>query len=53
MELVAATVFLFDSAIQWYVTKVILVYHVDKRVELEDWNRVRLYAKYGKFNIGD
>ena len=23
------------------------------RVELEDWNRVRVYAKYGKFNIGD
>ena len=30
-----------------------MVYHVDKRVELEDWNGVRLYAKYGKFNIGD
>ena len=23
------------------------------RVELEDWNGVRAYAKYGKFNIGD
>ena len=23
------------------------------RVELEDWNGVRVYAKYGKFNIGD
>ena len=23
------------------------------RVELEDWNRVRLFAKYGKFKIGD
>ena len=23
------------------------------RVELEDWNRVRVFAKYGKFNIGD
>ena len=23
------------------------------RVELEDWNGVRLHAKYGKFNIGD
>ena len=23
------------------------------RVELEDWNEVRVYAKYGKFNIGD
>ena len=23
------------------------------RVELEDWNGVRTYAKYGKFNIGD
>jgi len=23
------------------------------RVELEDWNRVKAYAKYGKFNIGD
>ena len=21
------------------------------RVELEDWNRVRVFAKYGKFNI--
>ena len=24
-----------------------------QRVELEDWNGVRSYAKYGKFNIGD
>ena len=23
------------------------------RVELEDWNGVKAYAKYGKFNIGD
>ena len=23
------------------------------RVELEDWNGVRVYAKYGRFNIGD
>ncbi|XP_078377827.1 tenascin-R-like [Oculina patagonica] len=23
------------------------------RVELEDWNGVKVYAKYGKFNIGD
>ena len=23
------------------------------RVELEDWNGVNVYAKYGKFNIGD
>ena len=23
------------------------------RVEVEDWNGVRAYAKYGKFNIGD
>ena len=23
------------------------------RVELEDWNGVRAYAKYGKFNVGD
>ena len=23
------------------------------RVELEDWNGVRVYAKYGTFNIGD
>ncbi|XP_067051657.1 fibrinogen-like protein A isoform X3 [Acropora muricata] len=23
------------------------------RVELEDWNGVRVYAKYGQFNIGD
>ena len=23
------------------------------RVELEDWNGTRAYAKYGKFNIGD
>ena len=23
------------------------------RVELEDWNGVRVYAKYGKFNVGD
>ena len=23
------------------------------RVELEDWNRVKAHAKYGKFNIGD
>jgi len=23
------------------------------RVELEDWNGVEVYAKYGKFNIGD
>ena len=23
------------------------------RVELEDWNGVRVYAKYGKFTIGD
>ena len=23
------------------------------RVELEDWNGIRAYAKYGKFNIGD
>ena len=23
------------------------------RVELEDWNGVRVYAKYGKFKIGD
>ena len=23
------------------------------RVELEDWNGVRVYAKYGKFSIGD
>ena len=23
------------------------------RVELGDWNGVRVYAKYGKFNIGD
>ena len=23
------------------------------RVELEDWNGARVYAKYGKFNIGD
>ena len=23
------------------------------RVDLEDWNGVRVYAKYGKFNIGD
>ena len=23
------------------------------RVELEDWNGVRVLAKYGKFNIGD
>ena len=23
------------------------------RVELEDWNGVRVYARYGKFNIGD
>ena len=23
------------------------------RVELEDWKGVRVYAKYGKFNIGD
>ena len=23
------------------------------RVELEDWNGVRVYTKYGKFNIGD
>jgi len=23
------------------------------RVELEDWNGVRMYAKYGRFNIGD
>ena len=23
------------------------------RVELEDWNRVRVYAKYGRFNIGE
>ena len=23
------------------------------RVELEDWNGVRVYAKYGKFNIGN
>ena len=23
------------------------------RVELEDWNGLRAYAKYGKFNIGD
>jgi len=23
------------------------------RVELEDWSGVRVYAKYGKFNIGD
>ena len=23
------------------------------RVELEDWNGVRVYAKYGKFNIGE
>ena len=23
------------------------------RVELEDWNAVKVYAKYGKFNIGD
>jgi len=22
-------------------------------VELEDWNGVKVYAKYGKFNIGD
>ena len=22
-------------------------------MELEDWNGVRVYAKYGKFNIGD
>ena len=23
------------------------------RVDLEDWNRVKVYAKYGKFKIGD
>ena len=23
------------------------------RVELEDWNGVKVYAKYGKFNVGD
>jgi len=23
------------------------------RVELEDWNRVRVYAKYGRFKVGD
>ena len=23
------------------------------RVEIEDWNGVKVYAKYGKFNIGD
>ena len=23
------------------------------RVELEDWNGVRVYAKYGKFKVGD
>ena len=27
--------------------------HRSLRVEVEDWNGVRAYAKYGKFNIGD